>query len=93
MDSKIMQNVLFAADSAQDVTLRPGNAGNFLQCLERPHLDVIEICLLDTGRLFQVIETHTFDDMFLNYKTILLIIDLIQYGCNVHHRFLIRIIR
>ena len=78
MDPETMEDELLAPDRTENVPLRPRDAGNLLQSLHRPRLDVIQVGLLDSRDLLQLVEAHFLDYVLLEHETVVLVLNLIQ---------------
>ena len=93
MNAEAMQDELFTTDGTEHVSTGTGDACNLFHCIQGTLLNVVEIGFFDAGNLFQIIEAHSFDDVFLEHESVVVVLYQIQYGGYIHHGFIGGVIR
>ena len=93
MDAEAMQDELFTTDRTEHVSTGARDACNLFHCIQGAFLYVVEIGFLDAGDLFQIIEAHPFDDVFLEHESVVVVLYQIQYGGYIHHGFIGGVVR
>ena len=93
MNAEAMQDELFTTDRTEHVSTGTRDACNLFHCIQGAFLYVVEIGFLDAGDLFQIIEAHPFNDVFLEHKPVVVVLYQIQYGGHIHHGFIGGVVR